>query len=110
MPLPRDNEVAESETDAASGRFNDLASKWDQRPSTISVTNAVSAAIQKMKWYVTIKGGMAPRVRAMDFGCGTGLLTHNILDTDVFYEVVGVDVADEMIKAFQQKIKGNQSK
>ena len=43
-------------------------------------------------------------MRAMDFGCGTGLLTQKILDPDVFSEIVGVDVAEGMIGAFKSKL------
>ena len=95
----------DGENDAASERFNDEAAKWDKRPTIISVTEAVSTAIKKMKWYKSTKEGKSDRIRAMDFGCGTGFLTYNILDPEVFQEVVGVDVAEGMIEAFRQKIR-----
>merc|ERR1719494_63136 len=40
----------------------------------------------------------------MDFGCGTGYLTQNIINPNVFREIVGVDLAPGMIAAFQEKL------
>ena len=104
MPLSTTTitEANVGEKDAASDRFNDEASKWDQRPTIVSVTEAISTAIKKMNWYTSTKEGKSNRVRAMDFGCGTGFLTYQILDPNVFQEVVGVDVADGMIDAFRK--------
>ena len=74
--------------DAASERFSEESAKWDQKPSTVSVTKAVSAAMRQMSWFKNIKEDSgAERVRAMDFGCGTGFLTQHILDNGVFKEV-----------------------
>ena len=95
----------EDENNAASERFNDEASKWDQRPTIISVTEAVSTAMKKMNWYTSTKLGKTNRMRAMDFGCGTGFLSYKILDPEVFQELVGVDVAEGMINVFNQKIR-----
>ena len=107
MPLSTNtvSEANDCEKDAASVRFNDEASKWDKRPSIISVTEAISSAIKKMEWYTSRKEGKLNGVRAMDFGCGTGFLTYKILDSNVFQEVVGVDVAEGMIDAFNHKIR-----
>ena len=105
--MPRLEEIIETEQDAASERFNDVASKWDQQPSTVSATDAMSVTIKEMKWYSCIKKEKGNRIRAMDFGCGTGLLTYKILDPDVFHEIVGVDVAEGMINTFERKIKAS---
>lgn len=58
-----------------------------------------------MSWYLKVKKDKKTSLRAMDFGCGTGLLVSKIIDPDIFDEIVGVDVADGMIEVFQEKIK-----
>ena len=98
----------EKNLDAALDRFNEAAAQWDQEPSTISCTNTISESIKKMDWYVSMKNKEKSEkklLRAMDFGCGTGFLSTKILDPEVFEEIIGVDVAEGMIKAFQEKIK-----
>ena len=67
----------------ATERFNDVSFEWDLKPSTIAVTNAMSEAIKNTEWYSGCKRE-GQQLRAMDFGCGTGLLTQKILDPDVF--------------------------
>ena len=97
--------VTEISVDAASQRFNSEASTWDDNPSIISATKTMSAHIKKMDWYTSTIKAKDRSLRAMDFGCGTGLLTYKILDPNVFHEIVGVDVSEGMIKTFQQKIR-----
>ena len=92
-------------SDLASERFNDVAAQWDQKPSTVSCTNKMSESIKEMKWYQEIKQDKKKLLRAMDFGCGTGLLASKIMDSDIFSEIVGVDVAEGMIGVFQEKIR-----
>lgn len=109
MLSPEDVATAEIKQDVNSDWFTDVASKWDQKPSVISVTDAMAAAVKKMSWYVSVKNEEEKRLREMDFGCGTGFLTYKILDPKLVHEVVGVDVADGMIDAFKEKMKANNS-
>ena len=84
--------MAEQKIDPASYRFNDVASKWDQKPSTIVCTNKMSEAIKQMDWYVSLKKDGKMPIRAMDFGCGTGLLSTKIAGTPLVssaYPVIG---------------------
>ena len=104
---------AEKKLDAATDHFSDVAAQWDQKPSTISFTNAISENIKKMDWYLSMKNKEKSEkklLRAMDFGCGTGFLSTKILDPEIFDEIIGVDVADGMIEAFQEKIRIMKSK
>ena len=98
----------EKKLDTSSEHFNMVAAQRDQEPSTISCTNTISESIKKMDWYVSMKNKEKSEkklLRAMDFGCGTGLLSTKILDPDVFEEIIGIDVAEGMIYAFHEKIK-----
>ena len=98
----------EKKLDASSEHFNMVAAQRDQEPSTISCTNTISESIKKMDWYVSMKNNEKSEkklLRAMDFGCGTGLLSTKILDPAVFEEIIGIDVAEGMINAFHEKIK-----
>ena len=98
----------EKNCNAALERFNEVAAQWDQEPSTVYCTNTISESIMKMDWYMSMKNKEKSEkklLRAMDFGCGTGFLSTKILDPEVFEEIIGVDVAEGMIKAFQEKIK-----
>ena len=110
MSVPDGVTAVKVNQDAASNRFTDVASEWDKKPSTVAATDAMSATIKNMAWFTNVKKSKGKLLRAMDFGCGTGLLTYKMLDSEVFYEVVGVDVSDGMINAFEQKIKSNKSK
>ncbi|MDY0291689.1 MAG: methyltransferase domain-containing protein [Desulfuromonadaceae bacterium] len=74
--------------------FNGVASTWDEKPRRVKLAAAVAESIRK---YVDIP----PRCRAMDFGCGTGLVTFNLID--VLEEVVAVDRAAEMLEVVEQK-------
>ena len=96
--------MADLKPDLASERFNEVAAQWDQKPSTVACTNKMAEAIKEMNWYSMAKSGKSS-MRAMDFGCGTGLLASKIFDSDIFSEIVGVDVAEGMIEVFQEKIR-----
>ena len=68
--------------DGATDHFSDVAAQWDQKPSTISFTKAISEYIKKMDWYVSMKNNENSEkklLRAMDFGCGTGFLSTKVL-------------------------------
>ena len=96
-----------SSTDEASVRFNEVSSQWDTKPSTLAATEAASSSLRSMDWYVKAAAGGG--LRAMDFGCGTGLLTKRVIagSDGVFSRgVVGVDVAEGMVDAFKDKLEG----
>ena len=97
--------MADQTLDLASERFNEVAAQWDQKPSTVACTNKMVEAIKEMDWYLTAQTEKKSSIRAMDFGCGTGLLASKIMDSDIFSEIVGVDVAEGMIGVFQEKIR-----
>ena len=91
--------------DEASVRFNEVSSQRDLKPSTVAATEAALGALKAMDWFVDAKAAAGGRLlRAMDFGCGTGLLTQKVADPDVFAAVVGVDVAQGMVDAFKGKV------
>ncbi|MFO7830597.1 MAG: class I SAM-dependent methyltransferase [Desulfuromonadaceae bacterium] len=74
--------------------FNTVAASWDEKPRRVELAAAVAQAIRE---HVDI----APRCRAMEFGCGTGMVTFNLID--VLDEVVAVDRASEMLEVVEKK-------
>ena len=74
--------------------FNTVAATWDERPRRVELAAAVAQAIRK---HVDI----ASKCRAMEFGCGTGMVTFNLID--VLGEVVAVDRASEMLAVVEKK-------
>lgn len=74
--------------------FNAVAATWDEKPRRIKLAAAVARAIRE---HVEI----APRCRAMEFGCGTGLVTFSLID--VLDEVVAVDRAPAMLEEVERK-------
>ena len=74
--------------------FSGAASTWDEKPRRVELAAAVAESIRK---HVDIP----PRCRALDFGCGTGLVTFNLID--VLGEVVAVDRAAKMLELVEQK-------
>jgi len=74
--------------------FNAVASTWDEKPRRVELAAAVARAIRE---HVKIP----PGCRAMEFGCGTGMVTFNLVD--VLGEVVAVDRAPEMLEVVEKK-------
>ncbi len=74
--------------------FNTAAATWDDKPRRVKLAAAIAAAIRH---HVPIPQGG----KAMDFGCGTGLLTFNLIEH--FTQVVAVDRAKEMLEIVEKK-------
>jgi|AntRauTorckE6833_2_1112554.scaffolds.fasta_scaffold04747_5 2-polyprenyl-3-methyl-5-hydroxy-6-metoxy-1,4-benzoquinol methylase len=74
--------------------FNTVAETWDEKPRRVMLAAAVANAIRE---HVRI----APECRAMEFGCGTGMVTFNLID--VLGEVVAVDRAADMLEVVEKK-------
>lgn len=77
--------------------FNEAANQWDT-PEKIEWTGAYARAIRsRVKW--------SRRIRLIDFGCGTGLLSGHFLD--VAEEILGIDTSPGMLEVFSAKFKGS---
>ncbi len=74
--------------------FNTAAATWDEKPRRVQLAAAVAQAIRQ---HVPIP----PGGKAMEFGCGTGLLTFNLID--MVAQVVAVDRAEEMLAIVEKK-------
>lgn len=74
--------------------FNAAAATWDEKPRRVQLAAAVAQAIRR---HVPIP----PGGKAMEFGCGTGLLTFNLIDK--LAQVVAVDRAEEMLAIVEKK-------
>lgn len=77
--------------------FDKEAAQWDANPGRVKLASDVATAIIKN---VKLKKNMA----ALDFGCGTGLLT---LKIQPFVKMImGVDTSHGMLNMLQKKIDG----
>jgi predicted TPR repeat methyltransferase len=75
--------------------FDKEAATWDENPVRVKLVKDVSTAISKQ---VVLKH----EVNAMDFGCGTGLLTFQI--RLLVHSVTGVDSSQGMLDVFNRRI------
>ena len=77
-------------------KFNREASQWDENPQrravALTVAKAIIAAIKPNK-----------SMHALEFGCGTGLVTMEI--APLVKTLIGVDTSSEMLSVLQEKIK-----
>jgi len=74
--------------------FNTVAATWDEKPRRVKLAADVAEAIRHHVPFV--HGG-----KSMEFGCGTGLLTFNLID--LLAQVVAVDRAEEMLAIVEKK-------
>ncbi|MCA1795963.1 MAG: class I SAM-dependent methyltransferase [Desulfuromonadaceae bacterium] len=74
--------------------FNTVAASWDEKPQRVKLAAGVANAIRE---HVEIPA----QCRAMEFGCGTGMVTFNLID--LLDEVVAVDRAQEMLDVVEKK-------
>ncbi|MCD6526765.1 MAG: class I SAM-dependent methyltransferase [Desulfuromonas sp.] len=74
--------------------FSVVATTWDEKPRRVQLAAAVADAI---KTHIPLTRQMI----ALDFGCGTGLVSFNLVDQ--LGQVVAVDNADGMLKVLRQK-------
>ncbi|MEI6652313.1 MAG: class I SAM-dependent methyltransferase [Chlorobiaceae bacterium] len=79
-------------------KFNREASKWDENPQrralTLGVAHAIIATIKPKK-----------HMNALEFGCGTGLVTLEI--APLVKTLSAVDTSIEMLAVLQDKIKAS---
>lgn len=78
-------------------RFNRKASEWDTSPRRAAAANAVAKAIQKA---IPLQGSE----RALEFGCGTGLIT--IALAPRLGSVLAMDSATAMLEQLRAKARG----
>ena len=76
-------------------KFNREASQWDENPRRSALALAVAQAI-------IASTKPAKTMRALEFGCGTGLVTLEI--APLVGMVSAIDTSSEMLAMFQQKI------
>jgi len=76
-------------------RFDHAAATWDEHPPRIAMTRAIAAAILAQ---VPVTTAMT----ALDFGCGTGLLTIGLQPH--VRSIIGVDTSSGMLEVLNEKI------
>jgi ubiquinone/menaquinone biosynthesis C-methylase UbiE len=76
-------------------RFDARAATWDENPVRIRMTRAVS---EKMKETLPL----SPSMKALEFGCGTGLMT--VLMAPCVEKIMAVDSSDKMLGELKRKI------
>ncbi|MBL4937250.1 class I SAM-dependent methyltransferase [Clostridium sp. YIM B02515] len=77
--------------------FNDRAAKWDD-PKRVKRAQTIS---EQIKNYIDIK----ENYKALEFGCGTGLISFNLKDE--FNSIDLVDTSKGMIEVLNSKIEEN---
>lgn len=77
--------------------FDKAAASWDENPGRVKMAKDVAGAISRQ---VTLTRDMD----IMDFGCGTGLLSIELLP--LVRSVTGVDSSQGMLDIFDRKIAG----
>jgi ubiquinone/menaquinone biosynthesis C-methylase UbiE len=75
--------------------FDREAAQWDENPGRVKMASDVSDAI-------ILHVPLNTSIRAMDFGCGTGLLTLRI--APLVGSIVGVDSSQGMLDVLRKKI------
>lgn len=76
--------------------FNKAAAKWDEVPRRVKLAGDVASAISE-----EVK--LAADMDVLDFGCGTGLLSLNLLPS--VRSVTAVDSAQGMLKVLASKVE-----
>lgn len=76
--------------------FSKEAAQWDNNPVRVKLAQDVAAAIRA-------EAVLMPDMDALDFGCGTGLVTLELRPS--VRTIVGVDSAPGMLAVFEEKIK-----
>lgn len=74
--------------------FNAIAAQWDDKPQRLELAAAVARAIAQMV-------PLDPRMEALDFGCGTGLVSFHLIRH--LSKVVAVDSAEKMLERVRDK-------
>ena len=76
--------------------FDKEAASWDQEPGRIKLANDVARAIQD-------EIRITPAMDALDFGCGTGLLTLQM--QPLVRTITGVDSSQGMLDVLRSKVQ-----
>lgn len=79
--------------------FSKEAATWDDKPGRVKVAHAIAEAIAG-------NVPVTPDMAALDFGCGTGLLTLRL--QPLVRTIVGVDNSPGMLQVLAQKISQQQ--
>jgi SAM-dependent methyltransferase len=75
--------------------FNTVASKWDEKPRRVQLAAAVAASI---KQHIPLNHNMT----ALEFGCGTALVTFNLIDQ--LGQVTAMDNSPGMLDIVKLKV------
>jgi len=75
--------------------FNEKAAGWDSDAGRQRTAIVVADSIKKA-------AGLSDQMRAMDFGCGTGLVTMHL--QPYLQRIDAVDTSPDMLKTLQQKL------
>jgi predicted TPR repeat methyltransferase len=75
-------------------RFDEAAATWDEQPARVAMTRGIAEAIFRQ---VPVRSSMT----AVDYGCGTGLLTLAL--HSAVQRIVGVDSSSAMLAKLQEK-------
>jgi ubiquinone/menaquinone biosynthesis C-methylase UbiE len=76
--------------------FDDAASSWDEEPRRLRLANAVAQAVQK-------EVVLTDRMNALDFGCGTGLVTLSL--QPYVRRITGADTSEGMLQVLRGKVE-----
>ncbi len=76
--------------------FDKEAAQWDANPGRVKLANQIADAIIR-------EGSLERSMNALDFGCGTGLVTLRI--QPLVKSILGVDNSQGMLKTLQEKIR-----
>ena len=81
--------------------FKASAATWDSDRGRLNTAKTVAQAIKNILPFKSVD-------YAMDYGCGTGLISLELLP--VIKNLTGIDLSDAMLDIFRKKIKENNLK
>lgn len=85
---------AETHSQLNIDRFNDIAASWDEHPGRVETAQAVARAMLEVL-------GLRGDERALEFGCGTGLVTALLASS--LRHVTAADSAPGMLEVLERK-------
>jgi ubiquinone/menaquinone biosynthesis C-methylase UbiE len=78
--------------------FDEKAANWDQNPMRIERAAAVARAIRE-------RIALSPAMRALEYGCGTGLLSFALQQGGSLGQITLADNSDGMLAVLSEKIQ-----
>lgn len=69
-------------------------------------TPAGQERLKKRVAWIVKACGLRPGIRALEFGCGTGLITSGVADTGA--EITAVDISPELLKEARSRVRSKQ--